>query len=283
MGGNADRSRFLRALVAIFASWGVYFCVLWSRMLFETSDGLYAGWRTVWADWSAHFAYANVFAYRPVGEWFSSHPVFAGASFDYPFLADALSGLLMRVGLDRIGAFLLPSVVATLLLLVVLFVFYEQLLRSPKLAFLACTLFFTNGGLGFLRFARDLARDLDLKLLLLPPREYTYLPDLDIQWINIVSSELLPQRAFLLGLPLGLTLLIVLRRYVETGFAGVSRAKLCALGALPGVLVITHMHSLLALVLLCAMLLLFDRRNYPQWLVFTGASALPSVVLFARL
>jgi hypothetical protein len=282
-GGHTDRGSFIRALVAILASWGVYFCVLWSRMLYETSDGLYAGWRTVWADWSAHFAYANVFAYRPVGEWFSSHPVFAEASFDYPFLADALSGLLMRVGMDRVGAFLLPSVIATLVLLVLLFVFYEQLLRSPKLAFLACTLFFTNGGLGFLKFATDLAQDPNLEMLFLPPREYTWLTDFDIKWINIVSSELLPQRALLLGIPLGLMVLIALRRYVASGFAGVSRAKLCALGALPAVLVITHMHSFLALVLLCGMLLLFDRRNYPQWLIFAGASALPSVILFALL
>ena len=197
---------------------------------------------------------------------------FAAGSFDYPFLADAISGLLMRAGLDRVWAFLLPSVVATLVLLVLLFVFYERLLRSPRLAVLACTLFFTNGGMGFLKFATELARNPSLQMLLLPPREYTYLPKDGIQWINIVSSELLPQRALLLGIPLGLAVLITLRRYVESGFADVSRAKLCALGALSAVLVITHMHSFLALVLLCAILLLFDQRNYPQWLVFAASA-----------
>ncbi len=281
--GETDRSSFVRGLVAILATWGVYFCLLWSRMLFEKSDGLYAGWRTLWADWSVHFAYANVFAYRRVGDWFSSNPIFVQGDFDYPFLADALSGLLMRAGLDRIWAFLLPSVVATLVLLVLLYVFYERILRSPKLAVLACTLFFTNGGMGFLKFAAELAQNPSLKLLLLPPREYTYLPQEGIQWINIVSSELLPQRALLLGMPIGLAVLITLRRYVESGFADVSRAKLCALGLLPAVLVVTHMHTFLALVLLCGILLLFDRRNYPKWLIFAGSAALPSTILFALL
>ena len=58
------RRGFARAFAANFAIWGLYFGFLWPRMLFERSDGLYAGWRTVWADWSVHFAYANVFAYR---------------------------------------------------------------------------------------------------------------------------------------------------------------------------------------------------------------------------
>jgi hypothetical protein len=261
-------------------------------MLVERSDGLYAGWRTLWADWVVHFAYANVFAYRRVGDWFSNNPIFAEKGLDYPFLADALSGLLMRAGMGRPGAFLVPSVVASLVLVVLLFVFYEQLLRAPKLAFLACTLFFTNGGMGFVLFASEVIDSVGsgaegmqraLEMLSLPPREYTYIPRHHIHWINIVSSELLPQRAFLLGIPLALAILIPLRRHVETGFREISYVKLCALGALSSLLVVTHMHSFLALVLFCAMLLLFDRDHYPQWLAFAGAAALPSIVLFTML
>ena len=87
----------------------------------------------------------------------------------------------------------------------------------------------------------------------------------------------------MLGIPLGLTVLIALRRYVESGFEGASRASWWHLGAIPAVLVITHMHSFLALVLLCGMYLLFNRRNYPQWLTFAVSAGLPSAVLFALL
>jgi len=277
------RRGFARAFAANFAIWGLYFAFLWPRMLFERSDGLYAGWRTLWADWSVHFAYANVFAYRRIGDWFSTNPIFAGAGFHYPFVADGLSGLLMRAGMDRVPAFVIPSLIVSLVLVALLFVFYESLLRSPKLALLACVLFFTNGGLGFLEFASQLAREPSLGTLLLPPREYTYFPNRHIWWINIVSSELLPQRALLFGVPLGLLLLIALRRHVESGFERVSRKRLVALGAIPALLVITHMHTFLAVALLCAIYLLYDRRNYPQWLILAVSAGVPSAILFALL
>jgi hypothetical protein len=277
---STKRRDFARAFTANFAIWGLYFVYLWPRMLFVRGDGLYAGWRTLWADWSVHFAYANVFAYRGIGDWFSTSPVFSGAGFHYPFLADGLSGLLMRAGLDRVGAFVFPSVIASLALVALLFVFYAAMLRSPRMALLASALFFTNGGVGFLDFAVEMAQEPSLDTLLIPPREYTWSPKQHIWWINIVSSELLPQRALLLGIPLGLTVLIALRRYVEADFEGVSRARLVALGATSALLVITHMHSFLALVLLCGMCLLFHRRNYPQWLTFAISAGLPSVILF---
>ncbi len=277
------RRGFARAFAANLAIWGLYFGFLWPRMLFERSDGLYAGWRTLWADWSVHFAYANVFAYRRIEDWFSTNPVFAGAGFHYPFLADGLSGLLMRAGMDLIPAFVIPSLIASLALVALLFVFYESLLRSPKLALLACVLFFTNGGLGFVEFAAELAENPALDTLLLPPREYTYFPDQHVWWINIVSSELLPQRALLLGVPLGLLFLIALRRYVESGLERVPRVKLVALGAIPAVLVITHMHSFLAVALLCAIYLLYERRNYAQWATLAASAGVPSAILFALL
>jgi hypothetical protein len=249
-------------------------------MLFERSDGLYAGWRTVWADWAVHFAYANAFAYRPIGDWFSNHPIFASGDFNYPFLADALSGLLMRAGMERVWAFVLPSIAASLVLVGLLFLFYLPLLRSSRAAVLASTLFFTNGGVGFLRFATDLAREPSLRLLRFPPREYTYLPDRGIEWINIVSSEILPQRALLLGVPMALLVLISIWRYRRLGFENVSNVKLAALGVLASFVLITHMHSYLTLILLCGMLFLFDLSHYRRWLVFAAAAALPSLALF---
>ena len=280
-----DRSRqgtgFAPGLVFVLATWGLYFCVLWPRMLFERSDGLYAGWRTVWADWAVHLSYANVFAYWPIGDWFSSNPVFATAGFAYPFLADAVSGLLMRAGMGLVSAFVLPSIAASLALVSLLFLFYALLLGSSRAAVLASTLFFTHGGAGFLQFAADLAREPSLRLLRLPPREYTYLPEHGIQWINVISSEILPQRALLLGVPLALLVLISVWRWRQRGFENVSNAKLAGLGVLASLLVITHAHSYLALVLFCGMLFLFDLSHYRRWLVFAAAAALSSLVLLA--
>jgi hypothetical protein len=269
--------------VLALATWGVYFCVVWPSMLFELDDGLYAGWRTVWADWAAHFAYANVFAYWPVAEWFSSHPLSATTGFDYPFLADALSGLLMRAGLDRIRAFLLPSLFASLALVALLFAWYALLLRRSLPALVAETLFFANGGLGFLSFAADLALQPSLESLLLPPREFTYLPAHHIEWINIISSEFLPQRSFLLGMPVALLVLIGIQRHAASGFERASLPGLIGLGLLASLLAVVHLHSLLALAFVCAFLLLYDRGHWLQWAVFATAAALPSLLVFSVL
>ncbi len=269
-GGPGDAARPAGArlgagLVAVLATWGLYFTLLWPRMLFERSDGLWAGWRTVWADWAAHFAYANVFAYQAAPDWFSSHPLFLARPFDYPFAVDALSGLLMRVGVDRVAAFVGPSLLASLAFVALLFVFYAIRLGSSRLALLATTLFFTNGGLGFLQG--------------LPLREYTYLPRHHVEWINVVSAELLPQRALLFGIPLALWVLTLLCRWSGRGFAGVSLPKLAGLGLLASAILVVHPHSWLALAVLCAFLLAFDLGHWRSWLAFAVATAVPSLIL----
>jgi hypothetical protein len=276
---RTDQSRErARCLALALATWGLYFCLVWPAMLVERDDGLYAGWRTIWADWAAHFAYANVFAYWPVGEWFSSHPLSATTAFDYPFLANAVTGLLMRAGFDRVPAFLVPSLLASLALVALLAAFYLLRLGRALPALVAMTLFFANGGLGFLRFAADLAADPSLQSLLVPPREYTYLPAQHVEWINVVSSELLPQRNFLLGLPLALFVLIRICRHAASGFEAASVRRLIGLGLLASLLAVVHPHSLLALAFACAFLLLFDRGHLREWLVFAAAAGLSSLL-----
>ena len=151
-------------------------------------------------------------------------------------------------------------------------------MRSSRAALLATTLFFTNGGLGFLRFATELVREPSLRLLGFPPREYTYLPDQGIQWINIVSSEILPQRALLLGVPLALAVLIAISMYHRRGFEAASNLKLALLGILASLLLITHSHSYLALVFLCGIFFLFDLSHYRRWLGFAASSTQPTLM-----
>jgi hypothetical protein len=182
---------------------------------------------------------------------------------------------------DRVGAFVWPSLLASLALVALLYAFYARGLRTPGRALLALTLFFTNGGLGFLLFASDLSRDPSWALLAVPPREYTWLEPQRIEWINLITSELLPQRGLLLGLPIGLTVLLVLLRHQASGFAHATPTKLALLGLLASVLVVTHAHSFLALAWLCAWLFLFDLRQLRHWLTFAAATAVPGLALVA--
>jgi len=259
-------------LAVTLALWGGYFAWLWPRMLATRADGLYAGWRLLWVDWSFHFAYANVFAYSPPSEWLTRHPLFAGIPFAYPFAADAVSGLLMRAGTGRIPAFLIPSLLTTLALVVLLHRFYKARLDSGPQAFFAVCLFFASGGLGFLRlFAGPVAGA--------AVRDATDMPDAGIVWINVVTSELLPQRALLLGLTLGLLVLLVLHRWSRADLATIPRAWLVALGAGAGALLLVHVHTWLALAAVCAVLMAADLRHLRGWLWLAAGAAPVSIAL----
>jgi hypothetical protein len=282
-GSTAGSREMLIGFLLVGCTWGVYFIFLWWGMLREGPEGLWAGSRTVWGDYAAHFAYAGVFSERSFGDWFSVHPLFAGLRFDYPFLADAISGWLMRAGVSRVPAFIVPSLIQNLALVALVHLFYARTLERPRHALLATTLFFCNGGLGFLLYAGDFFAAPSLATLALPPREYTWLPEYGIEWINIVTSELLPQRAFLLGMPIALFVLVTLLRPRPGGLSQLPLSRLIGLGAVASVLVVTHLHSLLALALICAGLCLRDLRSLRAWMTFAVATAIPSLSLLVLL
>lgn len=243
-------------------------------------DGaLYAGFRTVWADWAAHLAYANVFAYRPLQDWFTHNPLFLPGRFSYPFFADLISGLLMRAGVDIVTAFVLPSLLTTVGLLAALLVFYRGVLGTHARAALALTLWLCAGGLGFWYFIQDVSHA-GLAALWFPPQEYTYLPDRHIELINFITSELLPQRSLLLGMAVGIAWLSVLLRWQRRDFSDVSYGRMAALGLIAAGMVVIHDHSLLALGVICAVLALFSISCWRHWLVLLGATLIPGATIF---
>jgi hypothetical protein len=277
LGQASRRGPFLLGLTLSLATWGGYFSWLWPRMFFLKEDGLWAGTPEIWADWAAHLAYANVFAYRSPSAWFSIHPLFAGERFNYPFVSDGLSGLLIGAGVDPVSAFVLPSIAASLALVVTLYTFYAVLLGSPWLALLAQTLFFASGGLDFIASLQAIAHGgFDV-----PLRDYAALSAFGIRWLNVVGAELLPQRAMLFGLPVALAILITLARYRGTGLQAAAPSTLLALSVASVVLLATHPHSFLAVMLVSALMALFDLRSLRTWLLFAVSAGLPSAALFA--
>lgn len=259
---------------------GVYFGYIWPKMFFWTKEGIVAGWVNVWGDWAAHFSFANVFAYRNPVDWFSSHPLYLGRKFTYPFVTDFISGMLIRMNMDVVLSFILPSIVITAALLVILYVFYVKVLISPKQAYLAMLLFFMNGGLGFYYFFEDIKQKGIGSFLLFPPREYTHMIDKNILWINVVTSQLLPQRALLLGIPL--TLFILLRVYTwwSTKFRHIKPIDIIVVGYFSSFLLLVHTHSLIALALTSFIFFLFDLKNWKRWILFAVSAAIPSFLIY---
>ena len=252
-------------------------------MFYSTPEGIFAGARTIWADWAVHLAGSAVFAFRPVSLWFENHPLFYGQSFNYPFASSMISGLLMRAGLDRVSAMVVPSIVISLFFLVLLYCFYNSVLKSGRQAYAAITLFFMSGGLGFIYYIQDVLQKPSLKAVYFPAREYTFLEDKGIFFFNIFPAELMPQRSFLLGLPVGLFLLFFLMRWLSDEPKKSSFLKYFVLGIPAGLLMVIHTHTYMAIVILCSCLTLFHMASLKRMLAFALAAGLVSLAIYATL
>lgn len=246
-------------------------------MLVLDESGLWAGHVNVWGDWSAHISYVTSLANQNFFP--PQFPILAGHVLSYPFAADLISAVLVRLGVPLVESMLIPSFLFSILLVITLFVFYKTILQDGKAASLAIFLFLLNGGLGFLWFIGDLA-NYGPSMLLALPREYTLMrDDLNIQWINIIISEFIPQRGFLLGLPLALFVFLVFWEIYTKSKA--TPWKIVTTGVITGLMPIIHMHSFIVIILVggwTIFLVALREKKVPQTLLL-----FPAITLFLAL
>lgn len=262
-----------RGMTALAVSWGAASAWFWTRAIFWDEAGLWASEHKIWADWAVHMSYAAVFAYRPVSEWFLGHPLYDGRPFTYPFVADAISGLLMRLGVDVATAFLLPSVVVTWALLATLYRYYYSVSPGPRRSWLAVTLLCTGGSLGFFAFLGALWQGQGLAELWLPSREYTVHPEVGMRWINNLLAQFLPQRAFLFGAPWYLAVLVMMDRWRVDRWHQ-QRISVVVAAGMTAMLLMLHIHTFIVAAFVGAAFLLLRPRLWRHWLSYAGLVAL---------
>lgn len=234
------------AVVIIFFSfWFSYFAWFWSHSISLTDTGnLMINHVNMWGDWAAHFTMGSAMGYREL--WLAQSPFLLGARFSYPFLANFISACFIRIGVPFFTSFIVPSFLASCLLVASLFYFFKTLLSNKVLAVVASLIVLLNGGLGFYYFIQDVAASPEPLLAILnPTHEYTRLDSENIKWISIIDSMVIPQRAFTQGFPLAL---IALALIYEVTFQKPSRPKLrlVVAGSILGLLPLIHTHSFLA-------------------------------------
>lgn len=277
-------SQLIQGLIFTLLTWGIFFIWLWPKMLYKTKDGIFAGCGGVWSDWPTHFAYASKVAYCPINLWFQSHPFYYDFKPRHHFAANIIPGLLMRAGINEINSFIIPSIITTLLLLITIYFFYYKELCSAKQAFIALTLFLCSGGLGFKWFLEDLIKSPTLETLTFPPRQYTTVDS--IYYNNFVTSELIPQRAFLLGLPLALILILILQHWIKNNFRNITRVQLFLLGCCSSILTIVHIYSFIGLIIIYFVYFAFDYiisgRNLDKWLALYSGITISFLLFFYK-
>ena len=278
---RARRSVALSAAVVAVALATGY---LFARAVEVTPGAWLAHYNNTWSDWSFHASYATAFVYGHNLP--PQNPIFAGTPFRYPFAPDFASALLIGGGWSVPAALAWPSWAMTVLALSGLILWARRLTGGIGAGVIAVTLTLLGGGLGFWFFFGD-ARQLGLSTALTHiARTYDrFDPPINIQWYNPILSYYLPQRSFVFGAAIVMTVLLLLTppllgtpffRWRETRSAiraswphwtlhSEAVAFLVA-GGLTGLLPLFHVHSLVVVGIVTGYwALLFPR---PAWLGF---------------
>src|SRR5688572_23319238 len=179
--------------------------ILWkvfSRAVIEEDGGISTGLLNNFGDLPFHISVITGFAYG--NNFPPEDPTYAGVFFTYPFLSDFLSAIFVRCGASLRESMFLGSFTVALAFVGVIHRWALVMLRDRLAAILTPLIVLLNGGFGwYLLFEKALKGERGLwgVLMDLPP-SFTVIPETTWRWGNAVSALLVPQRGFLMGLPL---------------------------------------------------------------------------------
>lgn len=175
---------------------------IFDAAMYERAGEIYTGFDANLGDLPFHISVVTSFAQ---GQNFPpEHTEFAGSRFSYPFLVDFVAACFVRGGASLRNALFWENFVLGLALVGLLQRWAWKLVRDEAAALLTIPLVLFSGGLGWWLFLRDAgASSLGIAGLLQHlPRNYTSVSGDIFQWSNALTTLLVPQRGFLLGLPL---------------------------------------------------------------------------------
>ena len=189
-----------------YAFFLVLFILFFNRAMFETNVGIFTGGSQNLGDLPFHLG--AIFSFTDGNNFPPQNPSFAGATFSYPFVADLLTALLMKFGVDVQSAMLVQNVSWAFALLVILEKFTCKLTGNKLAGKIAPALLFFSGGLGFISFFKDFAAQNKgfFDFLCELPNNYT-IREKTFRWGNSLNVLFITQRSLSLGMPLALVVL----------------------------------------------------------------------------
>ncbi|HKV37796.1 MAG TPA: hypothetical protein VJX67_01180 [Blastocatellia bacterium] len=228
---------------------------IFNRVLMYRPDGMYTGILNNYGDLPFHLNVITRFVYG--GNVPPENPIFAGARFSYPFMADFVAAMFVRAGASLGHALQVMNLTLAFALAGLMYGWSMRLTRGDRRASaIALMLVLFSGGLGFLLLLGEGLNSGQglLALLRHPPHDYTIAPSEHISWGNALTSLLIPQRSILFGMPLAIIIFTqwweVLDGPVDGGGGERSGAnrRMLATGILAGFLPLIHAHSFGAVV-----------------------------------
>ncbi|HEV2883515.1 MAG TPA: hypothetical protein VGW36_01585 [Pyrinomonadaceae bacterium] len=305
-GAISHPSRIPLGYTAFYLVVAAVFWQCFQRAVIETPEGIATGVLNNFGDLPFHLSVITSFAYG--NNFMPEDPTYSGVRFTYPFLTDFISAIFVRTGASLRQSMLIENFVVAMAFVGLLHRWALVMLRDRLAAVLTPLLVLLNGGLGWVLFIQQAMNNHGsfVEFIKALPPSFTVIPETTWRWGNAISALLIPQRGFLLGLPL---VVIVLtqwwlstsdrateghgdelkkgpakknlkvgsqsRAQRNSNFRGrVSPAlsispthRMIAAGVIAGLLPLVHAHSFVVLMMVGACLALLQRPWRP-WIVF---------------
>ena len=277
--------------------------ILWkvfSRAVIEDNTGLSTGLLNNFGDLPFHLSVITSFAFG--NNFPPEDPTYAGVRFTYPFISDFVSAVFVRCGADLRESMFIENYILGLAFVGLIHRWALVMLRDKLAAIITPLIVLLNGGLGWTLLFSKAGTDeggLFGVLMDLPP-SFTVIPETTWRWGNAISALLIPQRGFLMGLPLATIAFTqwwisndkakpVERRdprkkgraveqqksgwYEESRFS-LNTRRMIAAGVAAGLLPLVHAHSFVVVMAMAGCLALIQRRWRDWFTFFAVASAI---------
>src|SRR5690242_2919956 len=179
--------------------------VLWkvfNRAVIEDETGMSTGLLNNFGDLPFHLSVITSFAFG--NNFPPEDPTYAGVRFTYPFISDFVSAIFVRCGADLRESMFIGNYFLGLAFVGLVHRWALVMLRDRLAAILTPLIVLLNGGMGWILLWQKAGSNeggLFGALMDLPP-SFTVIPETTWRWGNAISALLVPQRGFLMGLPL---------------------------------------------------------------------------------
>ncbi|HEY6045901.1 MAG TPA: hypothetical protein VIU65_04815 [Pyrinomonadaceae bacterium] len=320
-GAGADLDNALRAIsratvrpclwdfiyFLFYAGVAIAMWLIFLRALLEQPDGMFTGVLNNYGDLPFHLSVITRFAY---GQNFPPEdPTFAGARFTYPFITDLISAMFLRAGASLRNSMFIENYIVGVALVGVVHRFGQRLLRNRTAAILTPLFVLLNGGFGWAMLFGDVNKTEGsvFQVLRHIPHSYTILPEIDRawRWGNSVTTLLVTQRGFLLGIPLAVIVFTLwwtamtdgeIRRQGDgqkrrenasspsvppSPLLPLTAQRMLAAGLIAGLVPLIHAHSFIVLMMVGAFLVPWIYRR--AWTAYGIAAFLGGLIIFVTL
>lgn len=294
------------SLLGYFFFYLVIGLVLWqvfSRAMIENEGTISTGLLNNFGDLPFHLSVITGFAFG--NNFPPEDPTYAGVRFTYPFISDFVSAIFVKCGANLRHSLLIENMMLGVSFVGLLHRWALVLLRDRLAAILTPLLVLLNGGFGWvLVFNNAMTHENGLLGALrdLPP-SLTVIPQTTWRWGNAISALLVPQRGFLMGLPLAVIVFTQWwlandsdseqtpsrdrppkkkrhqnrpHRQQSTSRFPVSVRRMIAAGIAAGLLPLVHAHSFVVVMVMGACIALLMRR-WRDWIAFFVAASVIAI------